>query len=147
MSNSFQIFVDVLKNNYFNFSGRVNRPGYWYFYLWTFIISFTLIILDELLFGYSEESWNLFSDSFGLAVAIPSIGLAVRRFHDTNRTGWWLLIPYIPLIPGALLLDDFPILGFILILSCFILLIASIVFLCQKSDSQANKYGPCPTDM
>lgn len=146
MSNSFQIFVDVLKNNYFNFSGRVNRPGYWYFYLWTLIISFILSILDELLFGYSEENWNLFSDSFGLAVAIPSIGLAVRRFHDTNRTGWWIVIPFIPLIPAALLLDDFPILGGILALSGFILMIAGIVFLCQKSDSQANKYGPCPTD-
>lgn len=146
MSNSFQIFVDVLKNNYFNFSGRVNRPGYWYFYLWTLIISFILSILDELLFGYSEEYWNLFSDSFGLAVAIPSIGLAVRRFHDTNRTGWWIVIPFIPLIPAALLLDDFPILGGILALSGFILMIAGIVFLCQKSDSQANKYGPCPTD-
>lgn len=141
MGNSFQIFKDVLINNYFNFSGRVNRPGYWFFYLWALIISLILAILDALLFGYSEYGYNILSDTFSLAIAIPLLGLTVRRFHDTNRTGWWLVIPYIPMIPGALAFDAFPIIGFIFFISAFILVIASFVFLCLKSDPQANQYG------
>ena len=142
MSNSFQIFKDVLTNNYFNFSGRVNRPGYWYFVLWTVIISIPLIALDFAVFGIEDEDLTLFSSLWELAVLIPYIGLSIRRFHDTNRTGWWVVIPYAPLLVAILsYANGFESLGIMSITACFILSLVSLFFLCQKSDPENNKYG------
>ena len=92
MRKSFQIFKNVMTNHYMNFNGRVSRPGYWYFVLWTVIISIPLIALDFVVFGMEDEDLTLFSSLWELAVLLPSIGLCIRRFHDTNRTGWWQLL-------------------------------------------------------
>jgi uncharacterized membrane protein YhaH (DUF805 family) len=142
MKKSFQIFKNVMTNHYMNFNGRVSRPGYWHFVLWTVIISIPLIALDFVVFGIEDEDLTLFSSLWELAVLIPSIGLAIRRFHDTNRTGWWVLIPYIALIPTIIFFVlEFESLGIISIVAFFIILLASLVFLCQKSDPEANQYG------
>tara|TARA_B100000965_G_C19426393_1_gene684489 strand:- start:307 stop:750 length:444 start_codon:yes stop_codon:yes gene_type:complete len=143
MSNSFQIFKDVLTNNYFNFSGRVNRPGYWHFILWSIIIWFALFVLDILLFGFNED-FNLLSDIWNLAIAIPSLGLAARRYHDTNRTGWWLFIPAIPLVPSFIFLGlELEVLFIIFLFLAILLGIWAFILLCLKGDPENNKYGPC----
>jgi uncharacterized membrane protein YhaH (DUF805 family) len=59
---------------------------------------------------------------YALAVLIPSIAVGVRRLHDTNRSGWWLLISLIPCL------------GFIVLL----------VFMVQDSQAGDNQYGPNP---
>ena len=142
MKKSFQIFKNVMTNHYMNFNGRVSRPGYWHFVLWIVIISIPLIALDFALFGMEDDDLTLFSSLWDLAVLIPSIGLAIRRFHDTNRTGWWILIPYITLIPTIIFFVlEFETLGIISIGAFFIVFLVSIVFLCQKSDPEANQYG------
>ena len=142
MKKSFQIFKNVMTNHYMNFNGRVSRPGYWHFVLWTVIISIPLIALDFALFGMEDEDLTLFSSLWELAVLLPSIGLGIRRFHDTNRTGWWILIPYIALIPTIIFFVlEFETLGIISMVAFFIILLASLVFLCQKSDPEANQYG------
>lgn len=141
MSKSFLIFKNVLTENYFNFSGRVNRPGYWHFILWSIIIWFPLLALDILLFGFSED-FNLLSDIWNLAIAIPSLGLAARRYHDTNRTGWWLFIPAIPLGPAFIfLLLEFEVLFIIFICLTILLFIWAFILLCLKGDPENNKYG------
>ena len=68
-------FVDVLKNHYTDFNGRANRPQYWYFVLFVFIISLVLGIIDSILFGR-----QILGLIFSLAILVPSIGLAFAVF-------------------------------------------------------------------
>jgi len=104
--------LDPIKNDYVNFTGRVTRQTYWMFILWVFGIYIVLIILGLDIVGLLV--------SFGLI--LPSLGLAVRRLHDTNRSGWWYLLSFIPIL-GAIIL---------------------IVFLAQDSQAGDNAYGPNP---
>ena len=67
--------IGICWNNYANFQGRASRSEYWWFYLFVFLISLVPIL--------------------GLAVlllAIPQLAAAVRRLHDINRSGWWVLL-------------------------------------------------------
>ena len=63
------------------------------------VISIVLSLIDSLLGTYHRESGTgLLSGSFSLAILIPSIAVSVRRLHDIDRTGWWVLISLVPLI-------------------------------------------------
>jgi uncharacterized membrane protein YhaH (DUF805 family) len=108
-------YLEVLKK-YAVVSGRARRSEYWYFVLFNLIIFIILTIID-----YAINS-AILSTIYSLAVLIPSIAVAVRRLHDTNRTGWWLLIGLIPII------------GFIVLL----------IFMVQDSQKGENQYGPNP---
>jgi uncharacterized membrane protein YhaH (DUF805 family) len=111
-------YTKVLKQ-YVDFSGRARRTEYWMFTLFNVIILIVLGIVDRALgFGsFSGTSGGgsvAFSASLGvlggiysLAVLLPSLAVAVRRLHDTNRSGWWLLIGLIPIIGGIVLLVFF----------------------------------------
>jgi len=84
-------FVEALQlafKNYALFSGRSSRGAFWFWILWTIIISAVLGGVDSLLFGkmgYLQGLWNL-------ATFIPAIAIGARRLHDVNRSGWWQLI-------------------------------------------------------
>ena len=71
---------------YADFSGRAPRPEYWWFYLGTAIVSFLLGLVDQAL-GIGA----IFGTLFNLLIFVPSMAVTVRRLHDTDRTGWWLL--------------------------------------------------------
>ena len=116
--NSFDYYLDCLKNKYAEFSGRARRSEYWYFALFNFLIAFAIGIVDGIL-GTDPVIGFLYF----LAVLIPSAAVAVRRLHDTSRSGWWLLIGLIPVI-GAIVL---------------------LVFMVEDSHA-ANEYGPNPKD-
>ena len=90
-------FVKCLKN-YATFTGRARRKEYWYFALVQFIILIVAQIIDAIL-----GTEFVFYAIVALALFIPSFAAAVRRLHDTGRSGWWSLIALIPLI-GAILL-------------------------------------------
>ena len=142
MKKSFQIFKNVMTNHYMNFNGRVSRPGYWYFWLGAFIIAIPVISLDLVVFGIEEEDLLVFSSLYDLVLFLPSIGLAIRRYHDTNRTGWWVVIPYAPLVLAIVFfILEFVVLGTISTVAFFILLLASLIFLFLKGDPEANQYG------
>lgn len=115
-------YLEVLKK-YAVFSGRARRKEYWYYALFNAIISIVLVAVDFMtgLFSFDANA-GLFSGVYGLAVLIPSIAVGLRRLHDTNRSGWWLLIAFIPLIGGIVLL----------------------VFMVQDSDQGDNRFGPNP---
>ncbi|WP_429154208.1 DUF805 domain-containing protein [Aeromonas media] len=100
--------------NYFNFHGRASRREYFMFMLFHGLVC---LILTQLF--NSPEHINYEFGVYGLLTIIPCAALAVRRIHDTNRTGWYLLIGAIPII------------GFVLLL---------LVKL-QKGSNQANRYG------
>ena len=102
---------------YAEFSGRARRQEFWMFVLFNFLASIAVGIVDGLL-GTTGALGGLYS----LAVLIPSLAVAVRRLHDTDRSGWWWLIAFIPLI------------GFIILL----------VFLCSDSKPGTNRFGANP---
>ena len=91
-------FVKCLKN-YANFSGRARRKEYWFFTLVQFIILVITQIIDAIL-----STDFVFYAIAALALFIPSLSAAVRRLHDTGRSGWWFLIALIPLIGTILLI-------------------------------------------
>jgi uncharacterized membrane protein YhaH (DUF805 family) len=115
-------YIEVLKK-YAVFNGRARRKEYWYYYLFYMLIYIVLIIIDIVTGTFSAEAgMGLLGGIYTIAVLIPSIAVGVRRLHDTNRSGWWLLIGLIPII-GAIVL---------------------IVFLASDSKPEENQYGPNP---
>ena len=115
-------YIEVLKK-YIAFSGRARRAEYWYFALFNSIISVLLIVIDQLIGTHGQNStMGVLSGLYSLAVLLPSLGVLVRRLHDTGRSGWWWLIAFIPLI-GAIIL---------------------IVFTVSDSTPGDNKYGSNP---
>lgn len=117
-------YLHVLKN-YATFSGRARRKEYWMFFLISALISIVLTLLDILLGTYSVEyEAGLFSGLYSLLILIPSIAVVVRRLHDTDRSGWWILISLIPLI-GVIVL---------------------FVFICLDSQPGTNRFGVNPKE-
>ncbi len=119
-------YTDVLKK-YVVFAGRAGRAEYWYFVLINFIIFLILGMIDTAIFGQpepGEPAGSLLTGIYSLAVFLPSLAVSVRRLHDTNRSGLWLLLSFIPII------------GFIVLL----------VFMIQGSTPGANRFGPNPND-
>lgn len=107
-------------SKYVTFSGRARRAEYWWFILATILVSLVLGFIDGLL-GLGGE-FGLLSSIWSLAVFLPSLAVGVRRLHDTDRSGWWMLISFLPLIG----------------------LIVLIVFFAQKGTDGANRFGPDP---
>ena len=114
-------YLDVIKNKYAQFSGRARRKEYWMFVVFNILAAILLAIVDSLTGTMSEEGTGLFGALYSLAVLIPSIAVAVRRLHDTARSGWWLLI----VLTG---------------IGIFVIL----VFMCLEGTAGDNEYGPSP---
>lgn len=109
-------FLDPIQNHYVDFEGRVSRKAYWMFVLCYIIVAVVVGIVGGIL------GTEFLSGLLSLALLLPSLGMGVRRLHDINKSGWWLLISLIPLI-GSIVL---------------------IIFAAQKGDAGENKYGPNP---
>ena len=94
------------------FAGRASRSEYWWWTLLVVIISIAFEIVDFAIAGDLAAYWNetffsagaLPSMLWSLATLIPSLSVGVRRLHDTNRSGWWLLIGIIPLVGWVILI-------------------------------------------
>ncbi|WP_323041965.1 DUF805 domain-containing protein [Gemmobacter sp.] len=95
--------VKVCFSKYVTFSGRARRAEYWWFILFTTIVSFVLQLLDG---SFSGEP-GIISGVWGLATFLPSLAAASRRLHDIDRTAWWLLIILVPLIGWIVLIVFF----------------------------------------
>ena len=90
-------YLEVLKK-YAVFDGRAGRKEYWMFFLINLIIAILIGTLEGLI-GIPGVIGALYS----LAVLVPGLAVSVRRLHDTDRSGWWVLICLIPVV-GALVL-------------------------------------------
>ena len=108
-------YIQVLKK-YAVFSGRARRNEYWYFILFDAIISIVLGLIDYLVGLY------ILSTVYALGVLLPSIGVSIRRLHDTGRSGWWLFIGLVPLAGPIILL----------------------IYMVSDSQEGTNQYGPSP---
>jgi uncharacterized membrane protein YhaH (DUF805 family) len=126
--------------NYANFSGRAVRSEYWYWALFVGIVTVATRLLDYAILGNRIGPFRIIWD---FATLLPSIGLAVRRLHDTDRTGWWFVT-----IMGAVVLVGVLTLFFhlpFLLLFAIILSIGILVYLfCQPGTAGPNSYGPDP---
>ncbi|MDK9702659.1 MAG: DUF805 domain-containing protein [Sulfuritalea sp.] len=80
-------------SKYAEFGGRASRSEYWWWFLFNFLASMATGIVSETL-----------SALFSLGVLLPSLAVGVRRLHDTNRSGWFLLLWFIPIIGWIVLL-------------------------------------------
>ena len=105
--------------NYVNFSGRASRSAYWYWTLFAVLMSIASRVLDLALFPGLDTS--PINSLVGLALFLPGLSVSVRRLHDLDRTGWWLLI----ILTGI---------GLIVIL----------VWFCMRGTVGANRFGPDP---
>lgn len=111
-------FIEALKK-YAVFSGRARRKEYWLFMLFVWIV---YIVLAGV--GAAAHAPYIVGLAV-LAFLLPAWAVAVRRLHDTGRSGWWLLIGIIPLVGSIVLL----------------------VFNCTDSEAGVNKYGPNPKEV
>lgn len=83
----------VVLERYAQFVGRSGRAEFWWYFLAAFIIG----IVFNILIAASNIFFVIYV-IYGLAVLIPGLAVGVRRLHDTDKTGWWLLIALIPLV-------------------------------------------------
>ena len=112
-------YLNVLQNNYANFSGRARRREYWMFFLCNLLVAIACMAVDVgLVMTVGIGFLNLL---YSLAVIIPGVAVTVRRLHDTGRSGWWILIALVPVV-GLVLL----------------------VFMCLDSQPGSNHYGENP---
>ena len=85
-------YLEVLQK-YAIFDGRARRTEYWMFALFNAIIYIVLLVVEGLVGGP-----GILGGIYNLVVFIPSIAVTIRRLHDTDRSGWWLLIGFVPCI-------------------------------------------------
>jgi uncharacterized membrane protein YhaH (DUF805 family) len=116
-------YLEALKK-YAVFGGRSRRKEYWYFLLFNIIVAIVLAWIDALLGTFSSSGIGVLSGIYGLAILIPSLAVTVRRLHDIDRSGWWILINLFPLI-GSLVL---------------------LVFAVSEGTPGNNQYGPNPKE-
>lgn len=83
-----EMYKKVVFENYANFNGRAGRAEYWWFILANLIIS---VVLG---FIFGALKMPLITNIYSLAVLLPSIGVAVRRVHDSGKSGWFVLVPF-----------------------------------------------------
>lgn len=109
-------FLDPIQKQYADFEGRSSRKQYWMFTLYYFIIAIVVGIIGGII------NFEFLGTVLSLALLLPSIGMSFRRLHDINKSAWWLLISFVPLL-GWLVL---------------------IYFAVQPGDKGDNQYGKDP---
>lgn len=107
-------YIQVLKK-YAVFSGRAHRTEYWMFVLFNILISVVLGFLEGILGIATSTDQSILGAIYSLAVFIPSIAVGVRRMHDTDHSGWWLIVPLV-----------------------------NLVFAVTKGTEEENRFGPAP---
>ncbi|TMM56251.1 DUF805 domain-containing protein [Maribacter algarum] len=120
-------YLKVLKQ-YADFSGRARRQEYWMYTLFNAIIVISLVFLSSMLgeaVGDSEGLIMIPMVLYILAVFIPTLAVVVRRLHDQDKSGWYILVRFIPIIGPIWLL----------------------VLLCTDGSPGPNQYGPDPKNL
>lgn len=118
---SFSQAVRMAFDSYCRFQGRSSRSEYWWWVLFVAILSFCIGIIESIL-GFSMTAVQTTSGILSLVLLLPGLGLSVRRLHDIGKSGWWILLGFIPLV-GTIIL---------------------IIWFAQNSQMQDNQYGPVP---
>lgn len=101
---------------YADFNGRAGRPEYWWFYLFNVLLCIAASLVSQFA---GESLGQILALVIGLGLLLPGLAVSVRRLHDTNRSGWWILIALIPVLGWVWL----------------------FVLMLLKGDEGANNYG------
>ena len=160
---------------YAQFSGRSRRKEFWMWVLFVILVSIVLTILDSALglggrtvagpssittptttgFGYgAAASGGILTTIFSLAILVPNLAVSVRRLHDTDRSGWLVLLPLLPYAIGAGFLfagamsanPAIMLISGVAMLIGFICAILVLVWYCQPGTRGSNRFGPDPLD-
>ncbi|MEO1046038.1 MAG: DUF805 domain-containing protein [Pseudomonadota bacterium] len=123
---------------YADFQGRSRRKEYWMFFLLIMIAAIIVAIIENALglgigtSTYESDGYNANYSAnydggpllwlFVLGIMIPSLAVQVRRFHDQDKSGWFVLLGFIPLVGGIIIL----------------------VFMCLEGTRGPNRFGPDP---
>ena len=99
---NFQSAIKAGFQNYANFNGRASRSAYWFWQLFVLVAA-----------NFASAIFSTVGTLFSIAMIIPSISAGWRRMHDTNRAGWWSIVP-----------------------------IVGFIYAVQASDPNMNEYGP-----
>ena len=116
----FAVVKVCLRDKYATFGERSLRSEFWYFGLFTVIGALAAAVIDVGVLGEGAAEFQLVSTIFSIAILVPTIAVTTRRLHDTNRSGWWQLLFFVPVI------------GWILL----------VVWLRKKGTEGANRFGP-----
>ena len=124
---SFTDAVSSVYRNYAKFDGRAPRSEYWWFTLFTVLVVVAGFLLGAIAYAASRSSAVYGVVGVGLIIfviasIIPSIAVGVRRLHDSDKSGWWYLIGFIPYIGSFILL----------------------IFFLLPSTPGYNRFGPSP---
>lgn len=93
--------VKSVFGKYVTFKGRSCRSEYWYFYLFYAIVSVIAQVVDKAILGSDIGIIGLI---WGIATLLPILAVGVRRLHDIDHSGWWLLLGFVPIIGWIVLL-------------------------------------------
>ena len=118
---NFGTSISTCMGKYATFSGRASRSEYWWFYLFTVLLSWGATIVGSAMFPYGDPTGDILTLIITLIFLIPIIAAASRRLHDTGRSGWWQLI-------------SFTIIG----------IIPLVIWVCSKGTDGSNRFGPDP---
>jgi uncharacterized membrane protein YhaH (DUF805 family) len=152
---------------YAEFSGRSRRMEYWMFFLFQFLVGLVLQVVMMMMVGgaaFSGSPGSVMAAGgvmmvimglygiFALAMFIPNIAVGVRRLHDTNRSGWWLLAPLVPYLFTFVLFGlavggrsgAAGILAMVCMIAALGLAITLLVFMFLEGTKGPNQYGPDP---
>ena len=100
-------YMEALRK-YATFTGRARRKEFWFFQLFVLLIAMALSLVDRMLGLFDDElGVGPLSGLFSLAMFLPGLAVSVRRLHDTDRTGWWALLYFVPLLGFLVLLVFF----------------------------------------
>jgi uncharacterized membrane protein YhaH (DUF805 family) len=108
--------------NYVGFRGRASRSEFWWWFLFGVLVSIVASLIDVAIAPRSQ--FGPISSIIALALFLPGLAMAVRRLHDTDRSGWFYLLIFIPLV-GAIIL---------------------IVWFCTRGTVGQNRFGPDPLE-
>jgi uncharacterized membrane protein YhaH (DUF805 family) len=96
-------FPDAVRSglaNYATFTGRARRSAFWFFWLFNLLAHSVAGLLDGAMLGGT----NTLNAIVSLVLLLPNLAVSVRRLHDVGRSGWWLLIGFVPLVGIVVLL-------------------------------------------
>lgn len=154
--------------HYADFRGRAQRAQFWWWYLFLIVMQVVLNAVDGALglqVGETDlkvgdtaipvvsDGVGVLSTVFGLAVVLPTLAVAVRRLHDTDRSGWWIVAPLAAYVLTGVLVAvlaafDAPGFAFAIVGVGFvagaILALVVLVFFIQKGTAGTNTHGPDP---
>ena len=121
--------VQSVLGKYATFQGRASRSEYWWYILAFFLFAVVVSIIEGAVLApmlgfeaFDPSAGNPMSMIISLALFLPTLAVAIRRLHDIDRSGWWYLIGFIPLI------------GFLVLIYWYV----------QPGSDDENRFGPPP---